>query len=305
MTPEQAQKIYDQIDTYVIELDPNPAARGTEYLMGIISKTRGFLNAAGVLRSKLSRQKHMLTMQLSELQTAYDIGAQNLLVSDNRVSRLPAIEDRRAMIAMLQRDEYQKIEKIKHTIADVDFVEKAVKMRHQELQETMSAIRLQRSLLQVEVEAGGQYGDETGEGRGKVGVPDEDELSVIFDENILKGVEGEGKSEEPEKPPPAKKVELAEPELAEGSSRDDGIDVDSLLSDETGDEGEGEGPGEEPVEEEDGREGEGEGPVEEEEAQDDGEGGGEGHNTGDTEDDDVDAFLDGEGEDYSDLFEDL
>lgn len=316
MTPEEVQKIYAQIDQYIVELDPNPAARGPRYMMEQISRTRGYLNSCGVLASKLAQQRHRLMTKLNGLQTAFDVGYNELLVNDNRVTRLPAIEDRRAMINMIQRDEYAAIQKVKHALTDVEHVEKAVRHRHRELEATMSAIRLQKSLVDIEVRAGGQYGDERDPEAGGVGVPEDDEISNLFD-GKLPEFEDEDESESEDEESSEAEPEGEESSEDEGSddseaepeesSEDDGFDIDGLLDDDDAqsDEAASDEPGEaasdeaatdeaedEPdAEPQDGGEDDGDDPKES-----DGE-------AEDEEDPDVENFL--EGEDFAELFEDL
>ena len=67
---------------------------------------------------------------------------------------------------------------------ELGFVEKAVRHRHKELDNTMSCIRMQKSLIDTELRTGSYYGDETDTARAKTSFssPDitEEDLSQLM-----------------------------------------------------------------------------------------------------------------------------
>lgn len=166
MTPERSEEIYKELEGLTIVLDPDPASRGTAYLQDLISKTRGFLNKTTNFRQEVNRHKQLLERELHGQETAYEISSADLLASDNRVIRLPSVDDRKAMINLLLKEERKKILALKGQLKDLGFVEKAVQMVHKELDNTMSAIRMQKSLIDTELRTGSYYGDETDTARG-------------------------------------------------------------------------------------------------------------------------------------------
>ncbi len=167
MTPERAETIYSELETLVIVLDPDPAARGTAYLQDLISRTRGYLNRTSNFRQEINRLRQKLERELHGKEAAYEISSSDLLAGDNRVTRLPNIDDRKAMISLLLKDERRQILDLKGQIKDLGFVEKAVMMVHKELDNTMSAIRMQKSLIDTDMRTGSYYGDETDTARGQ------------------------------------------------------------------------------------------------------------------------------------------
>lgn len=184
MTPERVEKIYDELETLVIVLDPDPAARGTAYLQDLISKTRGYLNHTSNLLGEVNRYRHRIERDLDAHEAAYEISSSDLLASDHRVTRLPNIDDRKAMISLLLREEKKKILDLKREVKELGFVDKAVRHRHKELDNTMSAIRMQKSLIDTEMRTGAYYGDETDTARGQKSFTasdiDETELATLL-----------------------------------------------------------------------------------------------------------------------------
>lgn len=190
MDQDRIEKIYNTLEGFVIELDPDPVVRGPAYLQDLISKTRGYLNTVSMFTQEVHRETHHLESQLDARQSAFDIQADELLSNDNRVRNLPAVEDRLAMINLLLSEDRRAIETLKREIKSLGHVAKAIRHRQRELSATMSAIRLQNTLIQAELRTGSFYGDENNASRGNAwgkGGPitediDANELDGIFDD---------------------------------------------------------------------------------------------------------------------------
>jgi hypothetical protein len=118
---------------------------------------------------EVHREKHRLESQKETLETAFRVASDELLASDRRVTGLPAIEDRTAMINLILRDERREIEKLGQDIRSLGHVEKAIRLRSRELEGTMTAIRTQKALIDMELRTGSFYGDENDTSRGTVG----------------------------------------------------------------------------------------------------------------------------------------
>lgn len=167
MKLDRIEEILDRLPELVVELDPNPIARGPLYLQDLIAKVRGMLNETGVYLQEVLRAGSALESQLEALSVAFQVSSDELLASDQRVTHLPAVQDRLAMINVILRDQRREILELKKQVNDIGYVEKAIRHRHRELESTMSAIRLQRSLIQTELRTGSFYGDESDTSRGE------------------------------------------------------------------------------------------------------------------------------------------
>lgn len=234
MKLDYIEKILNRLPELVVELDPNPVARGPLYLQDLISKVRGMLNESGVYLQEVLRDKSALESQLEAKQVAFQVAADELLANDHRVTHLPAVQDRQAMINVILRDQRKEILELTKQVNDIGYVEKAIRHRHRELESTMSAIRLQRSLIQTELRTGSYFGDEsdTSRGEGTWGrkAPGKDE---DLDENelsrLLGDMEAEGEVEEETEE--ATEEQAAEEPVVESpkppvSDDDDGLGLD-------------------------------------------------------------------------------
>lgn len=204
MEPDRAQRIYDEIGGYEIKLERDPGALGPRYLNDVICQCRNYINAVSRIVLEIHREKHSLATSLSAEEAAYAVESADLLATDERVRRLPNIEDRKATVAVLLRDRARRINELRAEIQNLDYVDKAVRHRHKELKDTMTEIRTQRSLLRDEIDTKSFYGDETPNVRKGNGDPvlgssmgiDEDELNRLM-------LESEGVVPAPGKPAPA------------------------------------------------------------------------------------------------------
>lgn len=227
MTPERVEEIYNELVTLVVELDADPTARGPAYLQDLISKTRGYLNRTSLLVHEVHRERHQLERRLDACETAFQASSDELLADDSRVTRLPNIDDRRAMINLLLRTERAEINDLKRQVKELGFVEKAVKHRHRELDNTVSSIRMQKSLIDTEIRTGAVYGDESDTSRGSAYGPggvsadiDEDELARLLDGDPTAPTES-APAEAEEAPQPVVEAPKEEPKPQEKTTKEE------------------------------------------------------------------------------------
>ncbi len=184
MKDDRIQKIYDELDKYVISLASDPTAFGPRYLQDQIATCRNYINSVTQLLLEIHRDKHNFAHELTAEEDVYAIESNDILDSDARVQKLPSIDDRKAAISVLLRERASTISSLRRHIQDLEYVEKAVKHRHRELKDTMSEIKLQRSLLRDELDTGSFYGDER---VNNAGVSSDDDLNAEEIEKLLEG----------------------------------------------------------------------------------------------------------------------
>jgi hypothetical protein len=106
-----------------------------------------------------------------------------LLASDETIKRQPNIRDREALANTLLRDRVNAISALKGELLDLETVEKAVKMVHDELIRTSAEIKTQRQMLFADRVTGAGYGDESNGSSNPPPCPstiDEDELNNLM-----------------------------------------------------------------------------------------------------------------------------
>lgn len=224
MKLERVEQIYSALEKYEIELDPDPQTRGPKYLQGVIAMGRNYMNAVSQLLLEVHREKQTLARDLRAREAAFQASFDHMLANDERVRRLPNIEDRKSTCRIYLRDDIQAIEGLKAQIGDVEYVEKAIRHRHRELVSTMNEIKLQKGLIQAEIGTGAFYGDERvapdgssiGTGRGPLGIStddviDEASLDQLFDQEQAAQAKAPVQPTTPAPPPVEEPVAVAPP----------------------------------------------------------------------------------------------
>ncbi len=193
---ERVEEIYDRLPVLVVDLDPNPVERGPDYLQATISKVRGHLNEVSVYLQEVMRVKASLESEYEMANASYQVASADLMANDDRVSRLPAVQDRVAMINVILNEDYEQLLKKKAAFTDINHVEKAIVHRRRELENTLSALKLQVSLFRSDIRTGAFYGDEHPKGRGdKWSDPAADALGSDDIEQLMAEAEVELKEE--------------------------------------------------------------------------------------------------------------
>lgn len=202
MESTQVERIYDELLTLGIELEPDPTVLGPRYLNEVISRCRNYLNRATMILLQLQRQRHELSRTISGEEAHFKIESDRLLAENDQVKRLPNIKDREAFVNVMLTERVGRINQLKHEILDIETVEKAVRLRHHELVRTSDNIKTQRSLLLADRTTGAGYGDETDaprDGKGRV-LPAEPDIDENELDRIMNEGEGEGTKLPPEEP---------------------------------------------------------------------------------------------------------
>lgn len=184
MQIDRAQEIFVRLRDLFITLPSDASNLGAEYLQEQISICRGYLNEVSMYLQELLEERTMLTVDLEAKESSFAIASDELLAGDPRVKTLPSIADRNAMINTIQSTERKVIDALRMDIRNLGHIEKVIRLRHKELDNTMSALRLQRSLLKDQIRSGAFYGDESEVGRGDpFARMNGDELDRLLDES--------------------------------------------------------------------------------------------------------------------------
>jgi hypothetical protein len=160
LTEIRVDEIFKEMDGYVLELASEPGMLGPQYFQDIIATCRGHLNKVSLVVSELNREKLAVSSELCRFEAVYALEHDNLLSNDSRVKALASIEDRKATVGFLLRDQRVRMNELKDRMHSLDAVGKLVAYRNRELHATMTAIKDQRRLMQTELSTGAFYGDE-------------------------------------------------------------------------------------------------------------------------------------------------
>lgn len=244
MEQTEIEEIYAEIQQLPIELAPDPTILGAIYITEIIAKCRNHLNRVSQILLRMSRERRLVKFTLSGEETILSAEKDRLLAEDDDVKRAANIRDREAIANTKLRERLNRIHVLKNELLDLETVEKAVKLIHEELVRTSNEIKTQRSLLHADRYSGAGYGDESNlprDGKGRV-LPQSDDIDIAeLDALVADGIKeqkaateaAETSSEEG----PVLEIEVQVPEgekapAAQDTAKVDGKDLASFLSDE-------------------------------------------------------------------------
>ena len=176
-------QIYNEVGGLHLELERDPTVLGPNYINDIMAKCRNYLNRVSGIRLDLSRRRRDLMVKIGGEETLFSVEKDRLLAENESVKRQPNIRDREALVNTLLRDRVNSISALKSELLDLETVEKAVKMVHDELIRTSAEIKTQRQMLFADRVTGAGYGDESDGSSNPPPRPstiDEDELNNIM-----------------------------------------------------------------------------------------------------------------------------
>lgn len=186
MEQKYVDELYREIGTFRVELEPDPTVLGARYIQSVTSKCRNYLNKVSQRRVELSLLRRNLMVQIAGEETALSIEKDHLLAENDTVQRQPNIRDREAVVNTMLRQQVQSIASKKRDLLDVETVDKAVKLVHDELIRTSTEIKVQRSLLFSDRMSGSGYGDESPIGSTPPPTPPAD-INENELENLMRG----------------------------------------------------------------------------------------------------------------------
>jgi hypothetical protein len=188
MTPERVKEINGLIGKRMaVELARDFVSRGPQYVQDLISEIRGYLNEASHYMQDVHEEKAEFEMELDARETAFQIAFDEHLTENKQVTMLPNIDDRRAMINKILKNERLEMRRVGREIKNLGHVEKSIRLRQKELDKTVSEIRLKKSFMDSQWKTGAFYGDESDTSRGnkwKVS-PTSPDISIDEDDALL------------------------------------------------------------------------------------------------------------------------
>jgi hypothetical protein len=166
MDPKRVETIYSQLGTFSVDLSADAWSLGPKYVHELIARTRGYLNSVSFFLQEILQERQALDRAKHAAETVFKIESDRLLAEDDRCRRQPNIDDRKATVNLILREQLTEINQLAGQLLDLSYVEKAVRHRFNELKATMTDIRAQRALIRDAIDSGSFYGDETATSRG-------------------------------------------------------------------------------------------------------------------------------------------
>lgn len=148
-TSEQLSSILDEISEFEVELaeDPTLPSLGSKYLNGRIALCRKYLNRVIYYLQTVGKQAKNLSVEVRQMELDLELKTAQKLADDPIVKKQPSIEDRKAVVSSMLKEEHDNLASLKVGMLDVVETLKIIKMKHQDLVRTNADIKSQRQLV--------------------------------------------------------------------------------------------------------------------------------------------------------------
>lgn len=191
MKEEVVDKIFSRCEEIDIQLDKDPIRRGPNYLNKMVAKCRNATTEIQKYKRAILREKQKLQRSLNRKETEKELRFNDLMANDDRVTKRSSKSDREAKANNILSDLNSEIRDLESEITDLEHVEEVVESKLRELRDVNRDIRLQKRLIEDEIDTGSFWGeDNTDSGK------DVDKSEAEFDMSEL--LEEEDMENEPE-----------------------------------------------------------------------------------------------------------
>lgn len=157
---ETIDKIFDRCEEIEISLNEDPIQMGPKYLNNMVAITRNYMNEVQKYEREIIREKCSLERVLNKKQTEYDMRSNDLLSNNEEVRSQKSVKDRQAKIATILSDLKDEIKTLESQLTDLGHAESFVESKIRELRDVNRDIRLQKRLIEDEIEVGAHWGDD-------------------------------------------------------------------------------------------------------------------------------------------------
>jgi len=154
-TKEQLSSILDEISGFEVQLaeDPTLPELGVKYLNERVSQCRKYLNRVIYYMQTVGKQVKDLSIEARQMELDLEMKSAMKLADDPIVKKQPSIEDRKALTAMLLKDEHDNLIRLRIDLMDAVETLKIIRMKHQDLVRTNADVKSQRQLVKDDMEA--------------------------------------------------------------------------------------------------------------------------------------------------------
>lgn len=181
LSDEQIQKIFDRLEEIDISLDPNPIERGPKYLNNMVAEVRNKANEVRRFQRLVLQEKRQLEQILNRKETEYNLKFDDLMATNDQVQKRSSKSDREAMANSMLKDLREEIMDLESELEDAKLVEETIDSKLSELRDLNRDIRLQKKLIQEEIEIGSAWGDNTSKGDNQIEVEDSEIGDLLGD----------------------------------------------------------------------------------------------------------------------------
>ena len=153
-----ADRVFTQLSTMTIELDPDPLIYGPKRLNGKVADCRNLLKICESTFLDVSQRLHSASRALRIEETSFEMQRKHMLATDPLVRAERSVSDRDAAATMKLRVEAREIDDLRMQVADLESILRVVKAKRADLKDTQGRLRDQMNLCREELSLNQRWG---------------------------------------------------------------------------------------------------------------------------------------------------
>lgn len=164
MKETRVDDIFARIGAMHLELDPDPIARGPKYLNNMVALCRNYTSEVQGYMREVQMFIRLVERDLRTARAEFDLLFNNLMATDPEIIQMRAYSraDREAVAHTKLQERTVAINRLDLALLDARHVEVVVESKLKELREISRDLRLQKQLVEAEIDTGSMWGNDHG-----------------------------------------------------------------------------------------------------------------------------------------------
>lgn len=162
MDEERVDEIFERIGDMDLELDYDPIERGPKFLNNMVAKCRNYTNEVQRFARECQMYLRVIERELRTKEAQFELEYNNLMANDPEIVQMRGLSraDREALANTKLQDEISEINELELELTDAKHVETVIESKLREFRDVNRDIRLQKQLIQAEIETGTFWGND-------------------------------------------------------------------------------------------------------------------------------------------------
>jgi hypothetical protein len=179
MNEERVDFIFQRLSEMDIDLAYDPISRGPKFLNGQVARCRNFTNEVQAFAREAHIYVRNTERELRQVQAEYELKFNDLMTNDPDVRAMRGTvsqADRAALVNNKLQEDVTTAHQLEVRLTDAKHVMTVIESKLRELRDISRDIRLQKQLIQAEIETGAMWGND---------LDDSQTDASVFDEYVL------------------------------------------------------------------------------------------------------------------------
>lgn len=182
MEESRIDEIFSRLEEIDIELDYDPIERGPKFLNQMVASCRNYTTEVQRYMRECQMHRRTLERDLRTREAAYELEFNHIMANDPDIVSMRGLSraDREALTNYKLRAQYERIKELEIALVDAGHVETVIESKLRELREINRDIRLQKRLIEDEIQTGAFWGNDNNSDAVEISTEDID-VSTVFE----------------------------------------------------------------------------------------------------------------------------